>query len=141
MTSPCSSIDSQELISLYYQTFNKGDRPALLRLLHPNIVHDINQSTSDTGIDAFQLFLQRMDRCYTEQVEHLVVMASEDGTRASSEFFIQGTYIATDDGLPPAKGQTYHLRVGAFFEIRDGLIARVTNYYNLTDWLKQVGAA
>ena len=39
-----------------------------------------------------------------------------------------------------ASGQRYTLPVGAFFDIRDGQIARVTNYYNLNDWLRQVGA-
>jgi steroid delta-isomerase-like uncharacterized protein len=132
--------DTQELISLYYETFNQGNRPALLRLLHPDVVHDINQGHSESGIEAFRLFLARMDRCYAEQVEDLVVMASQDDARAAAEFFIRGTYLATDEGLPPATGQTYHLRVGAFFEVRDGLVARVTNYYNLTTWLRQVGA-
>jgi steroid delta-isomerase-like uncharacterized protein len=42
--------------------------------------------------------------------------------------------------LPEATGQTYHLRVGAFFEARDGRITRVTNYYNLQSWLRMVGA-
>ena len=28
---------------------------------------------------------------------------------------------------------------GAFFDVRDGKIARVTNYYNLDDWIAQVG--
>ena len=55
------------------------------------------------------------------------------------QFFIDGAYIATDQGLPPATGQTYHLRVGAFFDVRDGRIARVTNYYNLQEWLRAVG--
>lgn len=141
MTSTCASSDTQELISLYYQTFNRGDRPAFLRLLHPDVAHDINQGGSESGIEAFRLFLERMDRCYAEQVEDLVVMASADGTRAAAEFYIRGTYLNTDEGLPPATGQTYHLRVGAFFEIKEGLVARVTNYYNLTDWLRQVGAA
>jgi steroid delta-isomerase-like uncharacterized protein len=140
MTSTCASSDTQELIALYYQTFNRGDRPAFLRLLHPDVVHDINQGGSESGIEAFRIFLDRMDRCYAEQVEDLVVMTSADGTRAAAEFFIRGTYLNTDEGLPPATGQTYHLRVGAFFEIKDGLVARVTNYYNLTDWLRQVGA-
>lgn len=141
MTSTCAASDTQELISLYYQTFNRGDRPAFLRLLHPNIIHDINQGASESGIEAFRLFLDRMDRCYAEQVEDLVVMSSADGTRASAEFYIRGTYLTTDEGLPPATGQTYHLRVGAFFEIQKGRVARVTNYYNLADWLRQVGAA
>lgn len=137
----CTNSDTEDLISLYYETFNRGDRPALLRLLHTNVVHDINQGASETGLEAFYLFLERMDRCYAEQVEDLVVMPSADGSRAAAEFYIRGTYLATDEGLPPATGQTYYLRVGAFFEIQEGRITRVTNYYNLTDWLKQVGAA
>lgn len=140
MTTNCASSDTQELISLYYQTFNRGDRPAFLRLLHPDVLHEINQGGSESGIEAFRVFLERMDRCYAEQVEDLVVMTSVDGTRAAAEFYISGTYLNTDEGLPPATGQTYHLRVGAFFEIKEGLVARVTNYYNLTDWLRQVGA-
>ena len=33
---------------------------------------------------------------------------------------------------------TYILPAGTFFAIRDGKIARVTTYYNLTDWIAQV---
>ena len=47
-------------------------------------------------------------------------------------------YRVTDEGLPEAKGQRYVLPGGAFFDIRDGKIARVTNYYNLGDWIAQV---
>ena len=126
------------LIERYYHAFNSGDREAFLALLAGDVVHDINQGGSEHGRPAFRAFLQRMDRCYQEQVRDLVVMAGEDGTRGAAEFFIEGTYLATDDGLPPATGQTYRLRVGAFFELKDGLVARVTNYYNLQDWLAQV---
>jgi len=31
--------------------------------------------------------------------------------------------------------------VGAFFEIENNVVKRITNYYNLQDWLRQVGAA
>ena len=47
--------------------------------------------------------------------------------------------LLTADGLPEAKGQTYVLPAGTFFAIRDGKIARVTTYYNLADWIAQVG--
>lgn len=140
MSSQCARLDTLELVTLYYEVFNKGDRPALLRLLHPDVAHDVNQGDSEMGVDAFSIFLQRMDRCYSEQVESLTIMASDDGLRASAEFFIRGTYLSTDEGLPEATGQSYFLRVGAFFEVQKGLISRVTNYYNLTDWLLQVGA-
>ncbi|MEQ1841911.1 MAG: nuclear transport factor 2 family protein, partial [Verrucomicrobiales bacterium] len=64
---------------------------------------------------------------------------NDKGDRSAAEFFIRGTYLKSDEGLPPANGQTYHLRVGAFFEVADGRITRVTNYYNLPDWIRQVG--
>ncbi|MFN4943818.1 MAG: cytosolic protein, partial [Akkermansiaceae bacterium] len=54
--------------------------------------------------------------------------------------FIRGKYIATDEGLPEATGQPYHLRIGAFFESSNGRITRITNYYNLAAWMKMVCA-
>ena len=73
-------------------------------------------------------------------MEDLVVFAGPDTSRAAAEFHIRGEYLQTDEGLPPATGQKYHLRVGAFFEIKDGKVARVSNYYNLSAWLRMVGA-
>lgn len=133
--------EAEALIRTYYGTFNSGDREAMLALLTDDVVHDINQGGSEKGVEAFRAFLQRMDRCYAEQVEDLTIFASADGSRAAAEFYIRGRYLNTDEGLPEACGQVYWLRVGAFFDLRNGRVARVTNYYNLQDWLKQVGAA
>lgn len=127
----------KDLIDRYYATFNSGDREALLALLADDVTHEINEGGVETGKDAFRAFLIRMDRCYRETVEDLAVFTGPDH-RAAAEFFIRGEYLATDDGLPPARGQTYRLRVGAFFEARDGKITRVTNYYNLRHWLDLV---
>jgi steroid delta-isomerase-like uncharacterized protein len=52
---------------------------------------------------------------------------------------VHGEYLADDEGLPPAKGQTYVLPAGAFFEIEGGKLMRISNYYNLNDWIAQVG--
>ena len=52
-----------------------------------------------------------------------------------------GAYLVfgrEDAGLPEARGQAYVLPGGAFFDIRGGRIARVSNYYNLEDWIAQV---
>ena len=65
------------------------------------------------------------------------------GTRAAAEFVVHGTYIGTDPGVPKgtpeASGQTYTLPAGAFFTLRDGRVARISNHYNLGDWVRQVG--
>lgn len=128
------------LIQTYYTTFNSGDREAFLALLTEDVVHDINQGGVETGRAAFRTFLERMDRCYREQVCDLVVFSNEDGTHGAAEFYIEGEYLSTDEGLPPATGQRYRLRVGAFFDLQDGKVRRVTNYYNLEEWLRQVAA-
>lgn len=127
-----------DLIRAYYQAFNSGDREALLALLHPDIVHDINEGGVEVGLPAFRAFLDRMDRSYQETVEDLVVFAGDRPGRFAAEFFIRGKYLRTDEGLPEAKGQEYRLRVGAFLEVRDGKVARVTNLYNLAAWTRMV---
>ena len=51
---------------------------------------------------------------------------------------MHGAYVQTAPGLPVATGQTYVLPAGAFFTLRDGRVARIDNFYNLPDWLRQV---
>ena len=130
----------KELIQHYYDTFNSGNRAALLELLSDDVIHEINEGGQEIGREAFRKFLDRMDRCYQEQVESLCVFSSDNPNRVAAEFFIRGKYIATDEGLPEATGQPYHLRIGAFFEISNGRIIRITNYYNLAAWMKMVCA-
>ncbi len=127
-----------ETIRAYYHAFNTGQPEAMLALLTDDVVHDANQGATESGKDAFRAFLLRMDEHYREIVEDLVVMATGDHTRAAAEFFIRGTYLKTDGTLPAANGQPYHLRVGAFFDLRDGHISRVTNYYNVPSWIAMV---
>ncbi|KFN41195.1 ketosteroid isomerase-related protein [Arenimonas oryziterrae] len=129
-----------ELIQRYYAAFNRGDWEAMLACLSEDVAHDLNQGEREVGRDAFRAFLARMDRCYGEQLRQIVVMATADGRRAAAEYVVHGNYKFDDDGLPPARGQEYVLPGGAFFDLVDGRIARVSNYYNLQDWIDQVSA-
>lgn len=126
------------LLDRYYTAFNASDWEGMLACLSEDVAHDINQGARQVGKDAFRTFLAHMERCYAEQLKDLVLMASADGTRGSAEFVVHGEYLATDEGLPEAKGQRYVLPAGAFFAIDNGLISRVTVYYNLADWEAQV---
>lgn len=133
-------MNTLDLIRAYYDAFNRRDREAMLALMSDDVVHDLNQGLRETGREAFRQFLARMDRCYEETLRDVTVMASGDGHRAAAEYVVHGAYLSTDEGLPEANGQRYVLPGGAFFEVRDGRIARVTNYYNLADWISQVSA-
>jgi steroid delta-isomerase-like uncharacterized protein len=132
-------MTATELVQAYYAAFNAGDMPAFLDLLTEDVVHDINQGERQVGKVTFAAFMDKMNRCYRERLTDIVIMQNAEGTRAAAEFVVRGEYLADDEGLPPANGQTYVLPAGAFFEIKDGKVARISNYYNLNDWVAQVG--
>ncbi|MFM5948195.1 MAG: ketosteroid isomerase-related protein [Novosphingobium sp.] len=126
------------LLTRYYAAFNAGDWQGMLDCLADDVTHDINQGATQRGKAVFGAFLAHMERCYKERLDGIVLMASEDGTRGAAEFTVHGKYLATDEGLPEAAGQTYVLPAGAFFAFSGGKITRVTVYYNLADWTAQV---
>ena len=130
----------RDLVQGYYDAFNRGDGEAMLAALADDVVHDINQGAREVGKLAFEAFLERMNRCYRERLADVTVMMSEDCRRAAVEYTVHGTYLATDEGLPPARNQTYVLAGGAFLELDGGKITRLTNYYNLQEWLRQIEA-
>ena len=133
---------AERLVRRYYAAFESSDREAFLALLTDDVVHDVSQGGREVGRDAFRRFMAHMDRCYRERIVGLVVMTDGTGTRAAAEFTVHGEYLATDPSVPPdtaaARGQHYVLPAGAFFELRDGKVARISNHYNLEDWVRQV---
>ena len=133
-----SATETIALIERYYAAFNAGDSQGMLACLSDDVLHDVNQGRRRAGKTAFREFIKHMERCYAEQLEGIAVMALPDGGRAAAEYIVLGTYIETDEALPPAHGQTYRLPAGTFFEVSNGLITRVTTYYNLADWLAQI---
>lgn len=131
---------AEALVRRYFAAFNEGEIAGMLDCLAPDIRHHVNEGGVRIGRDAFGAFCEHMARCYAEDISELVVMVTPDGRRAAAEYVVHGEYLATDEGLPPARGQHYRLPAGSFFEIVDGRIARVTTFYNLRDWIAQVSA-
>lgn len=129
---------TRETIDAYIRAFNAHDAEGLLATLAPGVVHHINEGPTEVGIEAFRAFKAHMDRCYREQLTEVAILA--EGNRGAAEFVCSGTYLATDGDLPPAVGQTYAIPAAAFFEVEDGLITRVTSYYNLKQWIAAVAS-
>ncbi len=127
-----------QIIQTYYDAFNRQDWEGMLACLTDDVQHDINQGGTQVGKDQFRVFLQGMDNAYNESLHDIVLMSNAEGNRVAAEFIVKGTYKISEPGLPPAHGQQYELKVGTFFEIKNGLIARVTNYYNLQTWIQLV---
>ncbi|SIT10221.1 ketosteroid isomerase-related protein [Paracoccus saliphilus] len=133
-------MDTKSLIAAYFDAFNAGQTDRMLDLLHDEIEHHVNEGEIRKGKELFAEFNAHMSECYRENLTDMVVFTNDDGDRAAAEFIVNGTYLKTDEGLPPANGQKYRLPAGSFFTVRDGKISRVTTYYNLGEWTRQVGA-
>ena len=128
-----------EILRAYYAAFNAKDWEGMFACVHEDVAHYPNQGSLRTGKAAFREFVLHNAAAYDEQLTDVVLFASEGGApRAASEFVVNGTYLEADPGFPAAHRQKYTLPGGAFFEMKDGLIARISNYYNLEDWLEQV---
>jgi steroid delta-isomerase-like uncharacterized protein len=128
----------RDLLQRYFHALNDRDIRTCLTLVSADLILEPNQGFTEHGHDAFAAYLERQLHCYRETAEKLVILAEPQGRHAACEYQLVGEYLATGDGLPEACGQRYALRVGAFFEIRDGLISRITLHFNLPDWLAQV---
>lgn len=126
------------IVRRYFNAFNAKDVDAMLACLTDDVAHHVNEGGTRHGKQAFKEFCAHMNRCYDETLSDIVFMTSADGARAAAEFTVNGTYLETDGSLPAASKQTYVLPAGSFFDIRDGLISRVTTRYNLSDWIAQV---
>ncbi|MGE4326656.1 MAG: ketosteroid isomerase-related protein [Pseudodonghicola sp.] len=126
------------ILKAYFDAFNAGDVPAMLACLTDDVAHHVNEGQIRVGKVKFAEFCAHMSRCYKEELTDIVLFEAEGGRRGAVEFIVNGTYLQTDGDLPEAHGQTYRLPGGSFFDIRDGKIARVTTYYNLADWIRQV---
>ncbi|SMY08019.1 ketosteroid isomerase-related protein [Flavimaricola marinus] len=130
--------DATPVLRAYFDAFNAGDTDAMLACVTDDVAHHVNEGQIRTGKAAFAEFCAHMSRCYREELTDMVLFSAGAGTRGAAEFIVNGTYLETDPGLPEAKGQSYRLPGGSFFELEDGKISRVTTYYNLADWLRQV---
>lgn len=130
--------DTIALIQRYYDAFNAGDAEGMLACLTDDIEHRVNEGAHRIGRAKFADFCSHMGVSYREELRDMVIFATDDGARAAAEFVVHGQYLQTDPGLPEARGQRYVLPAGGFFDIRGGRIARITTFYNLNDWVRQV---
>lgn len=131
---------AKDIVTAYYAAFNAADPAAMLACVSDDIEHRVNEAGIRRGRDKFAEFCAHMGVSYRETLQDIEIFSNAAGTRAAAEFVVHGEYLQTDPGLPEAKGQRYTLPAGAFFDLKDGKISRVTTFYNLNDWIAQVSA-
>ena len=125
-----------EIIKHYYDCFNRKNWEGMAALVAPDLRHEVNQGEVRIGVEKYREFLQLMDECYEETLTDLVYMSDATTERFACEFTVHGIYKKGDE--PPARHQSYVLPAGAFLEVKNGKITRITTYYNLPLWIKLV---
>ncbi len=127
-------------LTAYYAAFNAGDAAGMLTCVTDDVEHRVNEGGIRRGRAKFAEFCAHMGVSYREHLHDIQLFTNPEGTRAAAEFVVHGQYLTTDPGLPDARGQRYILPGGAFFDLKDGQISRITTFYNLNDWIAQVSA-
>lgn len=131
-------MKATEIVHAYYQAFNEKNWDKMLSLVDEKIQHDSNQGETRMGKELFKKFVEKMDVAYDEKLTDIVIMGEDSNTRVAAEFVVNGIYKVAEQGLPAAHGQKYVLPAGAFLEVKNGKITRVTTYYNLELWIQLV---
>jgi len=135
-----SEADGRRLLERYILAFNRGDWSGMLEQLDACVTHEPDRGEPEVGRDRFGAFLQARARCYLEVLTDVRILISGDGRHAAAEYVISGQYLATDPGMPLARGQRYRLPGAGFFEFRRGSITRISQYRNLSTWHQQLSA-
>lgn len=136
-----SEAETRQLIERYLAAFNQRDHEAMLACLSEDVARDTSEGGREIGKEKFRWFLGLVGRHFREEATDIAVMTAPGGVRAAAEFTRDGTYLATMEGLPEARGQRYRVSAGLFFEVDEGLISRVTPCFNTAALKNQLKAA
>jgi steroid delta-isomerase-like uncharacterized protein len=123
-----------QLITTYVDAFNADSLDGQLSVLSDTVLHEPNEGAARHGLAAFREFKAIMNEHFSERLTQVEIQTSE--SRGACEFVVEGRYIKTMEGLPPAHGQNYSIRAAFFVECAGGKITRLTSYYNLAEWTR-----
>lgn len=131
--------ETQALVQRYLEALNAGDHAAMLALVGEDVAHDPFDAAREIGRDKLRWRLGLAARHFDERLADIAIMTDEGGVRAAAEFTVRGKYLATAEGLPEARGQSYALPGALVFEVDEGLITRISAYRNPVQWMAALG--
>ena len=133
------STDIKALVLDWTDAFNRHDPDAAVAF------YALDADFTDAGTgqraqgrdairDVFKAFLAMSSDLAIEKTNML-----SDGSWFATEWVMTGVHTGDIPGLP-ATGRSFHVVGAGVGEVRDGLIVHATEYWNMADFLGQVGA-
>lgn len=120
-----------------FEAYNAQDWPALFAMMAPDARFDVGPNVPVTGPDGASFIIDFYGKHYETTFadwHHFI-----DGDRTASEATMRVTYVATEPGLPEAKGQSGEIPAALFGQVRGGKFTRIKMICSFCDWMKVIG--
>lgn len=125
-----------------FDAFNDGDLARAVATVSDDFVLvDVAAGRTFHGPDGCRQWLETFRTALPDARTEIVNLFT-DGTRVASEHVGRGTNtgpFVTPAGTIPPTGRKVQLRIGEFYELRDGRIAKLHAYYDSATMMRQLG--
>jgi steroid delta-isomerase-like uncharacterized protein len=137
-----STEENVALVGKVYDLWNDRDLEGALDLATDDVeIRLLALGQTLTGHEGFRRFMERFATASSDMKKHVTnQVASED--QVVSEFTLRGTHdgpLRTASGEIPPTGKPIELAVIEVIGIRDGRIARISNYSDSATLMRQLG--
>lgn len=130
------TTDPKTVVLNWTDALNHGDLEAAASYLHDDFVF------VDTGfgmrIEGLAAWRETAAAGIFTELNIVKTTFLVDGDTFANEWVMSGVHSGDAPGLP-ATGRSFRISGAGFGEVRDGRMVRVTEYWNMADFLTQVG--
>src|SRR5690606_17644228 len=102
-----SETGTRDAIARAFAAFNASDLDGLTSCFTEDVAHDMPGGGREIGRDRLRWRLAEMARHFRAEAADIAIMTAPGGFRAAAEFTLRGTYLATLEGFPAARGQAF----------------------------------
>jgi steroid delta-isomerase-like uncharacterized protein len=132
------STDIKAVVLDWTDAINRHDPDAAAAFFAPDAdFTDVGTGQRAHGRDAIRELIKAFLAMFTDLAFEKTSMLN-DGTWYAAEWVMTGVHTGDIPGLP-ATGRSFRVVGAGVGEVRDGLIVHATEYWNMADFLGQVG--
>jgi len=133
------ATDTEKMMSGYLAAVNEHDLEKMLTFFTDDAVYDcMPMGKLSRGKKEIKDFFSNT---FTSFPDFKIEMKSAfmAGDKGAGEWVMSGTFAQSTTPGVPATGKKFSVRGSTINEFREGKISRNTNYWNLAEFLQQVG--
>jgi steroid delta-isomerase-like uncharacterized protein len=129
----------EQVVSSFYDAYARRDIEAMMSHVSDDIVEDLSGIGLVTGAEQEREFLTGVLAAFPDLATEVTRMLA-CGDVVAAEWRRHGTFSGAPWRGLPASGKPFAFRGGAFLEVHDQKITRITGYYDTAEFARQIGA-